>query len=261
MNPSSVLAVFFFEWRRAFTAARMMWWLVLALFPALIVGMIRIAVREDHIPREPWIVMLFTLVPMLVSMLGTFLWATPVVSAELERKSWVYLAVRPHGKVNVLIGKYLVALTWALSAALVGLCVAVAIMPYGESWHIGSTIAMITLLSCPAYAAVYLLIGTLFPKRSMVIAVAYTLIFELIISFVPALINTFTVQYRIRTLLFLWSDMPPIDDDVNSLLAFIGEPPAWEHVVVLLAYTMTLLVLAVGAVRGREFSTADESEA
>ena len=73
--------------------------------------------------------MLFALVPMLVSMLGTFLWATPVVSAELERKSWVYLAVRPHGKVNVLIGKYLVAITWALSAALAGLCAAVAIMP------------------------------------------------------------------------------------------------------------------------------------
>jgi ABC-type transport system involved in multi-copper enzyme maturation permease subunit len=259
MNLSSVLAVFLFEWRRAFTAARMMWWLVLALFPAMIVGMIRLALRDEEIPREPWIVMLFMLVPMLVSMLGTFLWATPVVSAELERKSWVYLAVRPHGKVNVLIGKYLVALTWALSAALAGLFVAVAIMPYGDSPRIGLTIGFITLLSCPAYAAVYLLLGTLFPKRSMVIAVAYTLVFELIISFIPAIINTFTVQYRIRTLLSLWGDVS-IDEEMNALFAFIGDPPAWEHVVVLLAYTLTLLVLAIGVVRAREFSNAEEGE-
>ncbi|MDZ4657526.1 MAG: hypothetical protein SH868_08085 [Bythopirellula sp.] len=259
MNPSSVAAVFFFEWRRAFTLARMGWWLALALFPVLIISMIRIALRGEYMPREAWTLMLFTLIPMLVSMLGTFLWATPVVSAELERKSWVYLAVRPHGTTHVLLGKYLVALTWALSAALVGLCAAVAIIPDGDGLQIGGTIARITMLSCPAYAALYLLLGTLFPKRSMVTAVAYTLIFELIISFVPALINTFTVQYRIRTLVFLWGDMTT-DPEMNSLLTFIGEPPAWEHVAVLVAYTLVLLAAAVGVVRGREFSNTEESE-
>jgi ABC-type transport system involved in multi-copper enzyme maturation permease subunit len=192
-------------------------------------------------------------------MLATFLWATPVVSAELERKSWVYLAVRPQGKTNVLIGKYLVSLTWALSAALVGLCAATAIMPYDNGAEIAWVIARITLLSCPAYAALYLLLGTLFPKRSMVIAVAFTLVFELIISFVPALINTFTVQYRIRTLLVLWSDIS-IGPDMNVLFAFIGDPPAWEHAVVLVAYTLVLLAIAVGVVRGREFSATDESD-
>src|SRR5262245_15424448 len=116
MNLGSVAAVFFFEWRRAFTLARMAWWLVLALFPVLIVSMVRIALRGERMPDEPWTVMLFMLIPMLVSMLGTFLWATPVISTELERKSWVYLAVRPQGTINVLLGKYLVALTWALSA-------------------------------------------------------------------------------------------------------------------------------------------------
>lgn len=259
MNPSSVAAVFFFEWRRAFTVARMGWWLVLALFPVLIVSMIRFALRGESMPPEAWTVMMFTLIPMLVSMLGTFLWATPVVSAELERKSWVYLAVRPQGTTNVLLGKYLVSLTWALSAALVGLCAATAIMPSGDGPRIAWIIARITILSCPAYAALYLLLGTLFPKRSMVIAVAYTLVFELIISFVPALINTFTVQYRIRTLLLLWGEMP-VHPDMNVMLAFTGDPPAWEHVVVLLAYTLVMLVAAIGVVRGREFSSTEESE-
>jgi ABC-type transport system involved in multi-copper enzyme maturation permease subunit len=260
MNLSSVAAVFFFEWRRAFSMARMGWWIVLALFPCLIVSMIRFALRGEEMPGEAWTFILFILVPMLVTMLGTFLWATPVVSAELERKSWVYLAVRPQGTTNVLLGKYLVALTWALSAALVGLCAAVAIMPDPDGVRIGGTIARITLLSCPAYAALYLLLGTLFPKRSMVMAVAYTLIFELIISFIPALINTLTVQYRIRTLLFLWEGNLLGEGEEPKLLAFVGDPPAWEHVVVLVAYTLTLLVAAVGVVRGREFSSTEEAE-
>lgn len=259
MNPSSVAAVFFFEWRRAFTLARMGWWLVLALFPVLIVSMIRFALRGEEIPSELWFGTLFTLVPMLVTMLGTFLWATPVVSAELERKSWVYLAVRPQGTTNVLLGKYLVTLTWALSAALVGLCAVTAIMPTDDGPRIAGVVARITLLSCPAYAALYLLLGTLFPKRSMVIAVAYTLVFELIISFVPALINTFTVQYRIRTLLLLWGDMT-IGPEMNALVAFVGDPPAWEHAVVLVAYTLVVLAAAVGVVRGREFSSTEEAE-
>ena len=78
-------------------------------------------------------------------------------------------------------------------------------------------------------------------------------------SFIPAIINTLTVQYRIRTLLILWGKME-IGPDMNALLAFIGDPPAWEHVVVLVAYTLVVLAAAIGVVRSREFSTAEEGE-
>jgi ABC-type transport system involved in multi-copper enzyme maturation permease subunit len=261
MNFGSIAAVFWFEWKRSLTLARLGWWLVLALFPGLIVGMIRATLPRPIPEPEPWMIMLFGLVPMLVTMLGTFLWATPVISAELERKSWVYLAVRPNGKVNVLLGKYLAAVTWSLSAALVSLLIAVLIMPNPEAVRIGWVIARITLLSCPAYAAVYLLIGILFPKRSMVIAVAYSLVFELIISLIPAaVINTFTVQYRIRTLLYYWGEMDGVSK-MDDFLQFIGDPPAWEHAMILVVYTLVLIVAAVGIVRGREFSTAEEGEA
>lgn len=260
MNPSGIAAVFWFEWKRSLTLARLGWWLVLALFPALIVGMIRATLPRPINDAGPWMLMLFGLVPMLVTMLGTFLWATPVISAELERKSWVYLAVRPNGKVNVLLGKYLAAVTWSLSAAIVSLVLAVLIMPNPEATRIGWVIARITLLSCPAYAAVYLLIGILFPKRSMVIAVAYTLVFELVISMIPAIINTLSVQYRIRTLVYFWGRMDE-EPRMNEFLEFVGDPPAWEHAVILMVYTLVLIVAAVGIVRGREFSTAEEGEA
>lgn len=260
MNLSGIAAVFWFEWKRSLTLARLGWWLVLAIFPALIVGMIRSTVDVPISEGAAWLFLLFGLVPMLVTMLGTFLWATPVVSAELERKSWVYLAVRPNGKVNVLLGKYLAAVTWALSAALISLLLATLLIDHPDKWKFGGVITRITLLSCPAYAAVYLLIGILFPKRSMVIAVAYTLVFELIISLIPAIINTLTVQYRLRTLFYEWGEMNQINE-MENFLEFVGDPPAWEHVVVLIVYTLILIVAAIGIVRGREFSTAEEGEA
>lgn len=37
----NVAAVFLFEWKRALTLPRMMWWGVLAAFPVFIVGVIR----------------------------------------------------------------------------------------------------------------------------------------------------------------------------------------------------------------------------
>ena len=250
MIARSIACVFWFESRRALTPSRLVWWVVLTLFPALIIGMIRMATENSRVSPESdfWIIFLFALVPMLVSMLGTFLWATPVVSSELEGRSWVYLAVRPHGTIAVLMGKYLATVAWVLSSSIVSLMLALFFVPLDDAGEILGTILPLTLLSCPAYAAIYLLLGTLFPKRAMVFAVAYTLIFELIVSMIPALINTFTVQFRLRTLLYLWADLP-IRNDTNEFLKFVGDPPAWEHVMVLIAFTFVVLLAALGIVR------------
>jgi ABC-type transport system involved in multi-copper enzyme maturation permease subunit len=251
--------VFRFEWRRALALPRLAWWAALAAFPLFIVVLIRLS-PAPHPSREPWAVLFFALVPMLVSMLGAYLWTTPAVSAELERKSWVYLAVRPHGSTALLLGKYLAAVTWVLPAALVGASMAIAAAQTGDGWRIWRTVTGLACLSCPAYAAVFLLLGTLFPRRAMVIAVAYTLVFELVISFVPAMINKLTVQYRLRALLVDWADIPVPNQRQFDALALVGEAPAWLHVSVLAAYTALLLAAAVVLIRFREFSSAEEAD-
>lgn len=257
---SKTLAVFLFEWKRALTAPRMAWWAVLTLFPAFIVTLIRISPMQP-MPREAWAVFLFALVPMLVTMLGSFLWMTPIVSAEVERRSWVYLAVRPHGPSAVLLGKYLTTLTWVLPATIAGLTIAVLIAQTGDTWRLWSAIAKLACFSCPAYAAVYLVLGVLFPKRSMVIAVAYTLVLELVIAFVPAIINKLSVQYRLRALLIHWADINVGDSRNFEAMALIGTSPAWYHATVLVCYTIFLVLLGLAIVRFREFSSADETDA
>jgi ABC-type transport system involved in multi-copper enzyme maturation permease subunit len=272
----NVWAVFQFELRRAFTVPRMLWWGVLTAFPVFIVSMISLVLRqiEEEMPREPWFICLFAMIPMLIGMLGTFLWTAPAVSSELERQSWIYLSVRPGGRAAVLLGKYLAAVAWVLPAALISLTVCVLIAAAGtavirqpsEAWRLWSTIGSITLLSVPAYAAVYLLIGTIFSRRSMVVAVGYTLVFELAASKIPALVNKLTVQYRLFALLFKWSGIDfnqaegIASRDSIVTLGLIGEGPAWGQVIILILYTVLVLIAAVLVVRAREYSVAKAAE-
>ena len=144
----NVRAVFLFEWKRALTLPRMAWWAVLALFPVFIVGVVRFTAHRNP-PRDFWVYLLYALIPMLVSMLGTLLWATPAISAELERRSWVYLTVRPNGGPSVLLGKYLAAVTWVIPPALIGLSIAVPLADSGDGWRLWWTCGL-RASTCPA---------------------------------------------------------------------------------------------------------------
>jgi hypothetical protein len=226
----NVGAVFLFEWKRAMTLPRMAWWAVLASFPVFIIGMIRF-LSQQTLPRELWAGFLFALLPMLISMLGTFLWTTPAISA----------------------------VTWVIPPALLGLSIAVPLAASGDGWRLWWTMARLICLSCPAYGAIYLLLGTLMPRRAMVLAVAYTLIFEFIISFVPAVINRITVQYRLRSLLEAWCDLS-LRGRQAAGLALAPDTPVWQHVLILALFPPVLLALSVAVLRWSEFSSSAESD-
>ena len=260
----NVGAVFVFEWKRSLTVPRMAWWLVLAGFPVFIIGLIRFSIDGAHPgqqpPRELWIFFMFALGPMLVSMLGTMLWVTPAISAELERRSWVYLSVRPNGCTAVLLGKYLAAVTWVIPPVMVGLSIAIPLSAAPNGWQIWWAMAKLVCLSTPAYAAVYLLLGTIMPRRGMVLAVGYSLVFELVISFVPAVINKLTVHHHLMALLLRWCevDFPP--EFMSGAVTLIGNSPAWQHVVTLMMYPPILLIVSVLLLQANEFSSSAESD-
>lgn len=296
----NVGAVFLFEWKRSLTVPRMAWWLVLAGFPVFIIGLIRFSIAtaspDNPPPRELWIGFLFALVPMLVSMLGTMLWMTPAISAELERRSWVYLTIRPNGGPAVLLGKYLAAVTWVIPPVLIGLTGAMLIINPTESelarieqarllvgqappmqfnggprlatpppremktWQIWWAMTRMVCLSTPAYAAVYLLLGTIMPRRGMVLAVGYSLLFELIISFVPAVINKVTIHHHLQALMLEWCEMEIPPEFMSGAASLIGNSPPWHHVTILMLYPPVLLALSVAILRASEFSSSAESD-
>jgi len=254
----NVGAVFWFEWKRAWSGPRLMGWGLLALFPVFIIGLIRFT--ADQPPRDLWLGFLFALIPMLVSLLGALLSTTTAISSELERRSWVYLTIRPNGGTAVLLGKYLAAVTMVIPVALLGLSLAVPLSGVEDGFQVWWTFSRLVCLSCPAYSAIFLLLGVINPRRAMLLAVVYSLVFELIISFVPAVINKLTVQYRLRALLVKWCDITPPPEANTNVLALIGNSPPIQHVLVLLALPPLLLCASIFILRRSEFTSSAESD-
>lgn len=260
IQTGNIVAVAGFEVRRALTRTRLLWWALLALFPVAITSLAQLgpARHGEEIPRHVWAAILFLLCPLAVSMLGVFLYTSPAVAVELERKSWVYLAVRPYASRAVLFGKYAVAVAWTAAAALTGLSISVLIARPERAFELWWGLARLVLLSCPAYGAMYLLLGVIFYKRAMIVAIAYTLLFELAASFIPAMVNKLTIQFRLRALLFDFADLPKPKDDATARQVF-GDSPPETHLWVLLGYTLALLIASQLWLARSEFTSADEA--
>ena len=253
-------AVFFFEWRRALTVPRLAWMLALMAFPPVLLWLVRATARSEP-PIEIAAVLVYVLSPCVACMMSVFLWATPALSSELEGRSWVYLAVRPHGPLSVLLGKYLVAVSWSIPVGLVSSTAGVLALRVDEPVDLIVVQCALSVLSCVTYSALFLLIGVVAPKRAMVMGVLYAVIFEAALALVPAAVNLLTVQYRLRCLLVRWMDF-----DVSMvrrsdvLREYFGDESATWHVGILLAMTISYLVTAGVLLRYREFTAASETD-
>lgn len=136
-----------------------------------------------------WSVLLFFIIPEVTCLLGLLLWASPILSSELEGKTWLYLAVRPGGKAANLWGKYISAVIWTAMSAFVSLLFSLSLVDSDDIFRLLLTMSALVVLSCLAYGALFTLLGVVFQKRAMVVAVAYTILFEGIVSLIPAVIN------------------------------------------------------------------------
>ncbi|MFM8174854.1 MAG: hypothetical protein ACKN81_15035 [Pirellulaceae bacterium] len=256
-----IVAVFQFEWRRALTWPRMTWMATLALFPPALLLLMRWTAGSFEIPWQGAAIAIFALAPSIACIMAVFLWATPSIASELEGRSWVYLAVRPDGPVAVLLGKYLAAVTWALPVGLIASTLSTLVLVKEEVLRMLVVQNSLSVLSCIAYAAVFLLIGVIVPKRAMVVGIIYGILFEAAASTIPAAINLITIQHRLRCLLVrgLGFDQSMAQDNV-VFQAYFGQGGLLWHTAILLAMTVAFLVIAVVILRWREFTTASESE-
>jgi ABC-type transport system involved in multi-copper enzyme maturation permease subunit len=253
-------SVFAFEWRRTLTLPRLAWMLALAVFPPALLALLR-ATAPDDPPPEVTAVLVFLLSPGLSCMLSVFLLATPAISSELEGRSWVYLAVRPYGPLAVVIGKYLVAVSWALPVGLVSAVGASIVMTHEDLGRLILVECGLMCLSCISYSAVFLLIGVIIPKRAMVVGVIYAVVFEVGAAFIPAAVNLMTIQHRLRCILVRGMEMDiKLADEIPVFMAYFGEESTAWHVLVLCIMTALYLVAAALLLRFREFTFASESE-
>jgi ABC-type transport system involved in multi-copper enzyme maturation permease subunit len=260
MPRPAAWTVFRFEFGRSLTLPRLIGSCLLVLFPVALVALMQYqGARFERDQRQALV--LFLLIPQVLTMMGLLLWATPIILAELESRTWTYLAVRPVGKGAVLLGKYITATAWTALVDLVSLTLSMAVIGWGDdSLRIWCSLAALIPLACLAYGALYVLLGVVFLRRAMVAAVAYTFVSDFVLTWLPATIHQFTVQYHLRCLGAKWMNW-------TGLPARVGLPeelvfstaPAWQHLAVLLGGTIGVLVIAVLVLRRRELIRANET--
>jgi ABC-type transport system involved in multi-copper enzyme maturation permease subunit len=251
---------------RVLTPARISLWLLLALFPVMLIGLVRM--QLDSFPDQPseefnflgFSIVLFALIAQVVLVLGLLLWASPAINAELEAQTWIYAAVRPWGRVSLILGKYLVAVLWTGSAAVLAAALSVPLTRIAESTAVLWTLLRLIALGSPAYGALYLAIGTLSQKRPMVISLVYTLIVEVVLSLVPAAINQFSVSFRLRSLMAHWQGIDKLLEQRVQDTAFIFDAGSTgTHIGMLMLYTVSLLSVAIWRASSGEYSLQSEA--
>jgi ABC-type transport system involved in multi-copper enzyme maturation permease subunit len=253
------LDVMWFELRRSLTFGRVAMWLMLIAFPVAIIAVLTSLVKRESVAPDIVIQTLgftvYFLVPEVTCLLGLLLWATPAISTETEGQTWIFLVLRQSGRRMVLLGKYLTAVVWTFSAALVAIVCCMIVIGNEAGFRMWWVMATLALLSCIAHAALYILIGVIFYRRTMAAAVLYTVIVEYGVSFVPALINKFTINYRLRGLLANWMGWDDVRSEAENVF---GSEPSWTHLLVLAAITLTLLGVAMYRVERTEYPTQQE---
>ena len=105
-----------------------------------------------------------------------------------------------------------------------------------------------------AYNAVFVLLGFIAPKRAMVLALMYGVVFEFILSFVPALVNEFTITYYLRSLVVGITDL----EVPGEIARIVGGASFATSLLALGGIVVLALVLSSLLAGRREYVVADQ---
>ena len=209
------IGVFRHELIRSLTFGRIATWLAMSMFPPTLIGVAtwQMGSRSNMLNESQlyfgYVVLLFLLIPQVVTVLGMLLWATPIVHSELEAQTWVYAVVRPGARRSVMIGKYCVAVLWTFSSTCTAMTLAVPICGVANPAKTWLVLCLLNFVGALSYAALFLTIGALVQKRAMVSAFLYAFFVEGILSTLPATINQLTISFRLRSMLAQLLDLNP----------------------------------------------------
>ena len=206
--------------------------------------------------------LVYLLIPQVMTMLGMLVLASPIVHSELEGQTWIYALARHAGRRSLLLGKYLVAVLWTSTAGILAVSLATPFLPLQNPAQLWLTASLLCLLASLAYGALFALIGVVMQKRVMVISFVYALVAEGVLAWIPAVINQFTIAYRLRSILFRWLDLSVDEYFPNMGLArnaMVAQAPSgWVQVAWVLLISGILLGLALWLVETIQYSFQSE---
>lgn len=254
-----VAATAAFDFRRSLSIGRLSVFVALAMFPPAMMAILLFGPSRDAAP------VIIGVTVMMVGILAELLWATPIIHAELESKTWLFLTTRPRGVLAVLLGKYLVAVLWTM--AVCGLALVLCVLLAGAAGipgalRMGLVFSVLITLAAFAYAAVFSLIGVLFHRRAMVFAMAYVIFFEFLVAQVPAVINQFTIRHHLTALAVKWLDFRRLGDEqvpdfiLQDMLG--AQDPDWQNIAMVVATTLVALAVSLYIACRREYLSTED---
>jgi ABC-type transport system involved in multi-copper enzyme maturation permease subunit len=253
---ASIVAVARFQLARLLTPARLALAALGVLFPVAVLAA-AVKASGSRLNTEVGAGMLYALVPEAVCMLGLLVTMSPVVADELERGTWVHVAVRPGGRRSLLLGTWLASVVWTATVALLALGLALASDVVAKGSAMAGTFTALVLLSCVGRAALFALPAVIVPKKALVASVGVAILVEYLAGLIPAVINQFTVSLRLRTLLVAWMGWQRQMPAEFSLLIDPHRP--WWQVAAVLGMTVAFLAVACAILEWRQFPPSEES--
>jgi hypothetical protein len=255
---AAVVAVARFQLARLLTPPRLAMAALGVVFPtAILLAAMKASGRT--LPFNYGAPLLYALVPETVCMLGLLVTMCPAVADELERGTWVHVAVRPGGRRSLLLGTYLAAVAWTGTVALSALFLALASGAIDGGWDVLWPFVGLIGLSCVGRAALFALPAVIIPKKALVAGVGVALIVEYLAGFIPAVVNQLTVALRLRTLLVRWMGWRHKLYSIPEMQLLIDTNPPWMQVAAVFLLAAVFLAVAIAILEWRQFPPSEES--
>ena len=254
-TAAGIRTVAAFQLRRLLTGPRLAMAAVGAVFPAAVMLAANRAAR-GRLDGDLTVAMLYALIPEAVCMLGLLVTMCPAVADELERGTWIHVAVRPGGRRALLVGTYLAAVIWTSTVGFLAAALAVFVAGVPQPLPVIGMLGALVVLSSLGRAALFALPAVILPKRALVASVGVALVVEYLAGFIPAVVNQATVSLRLRSLLVEWMHWRrqlPVE-----MQLLIDPQPAWVQLLAVGMLVVVLLTAAVVILDRRQFPPSEE---
>jgi ABC-2 type transport system permease protein len=199
--------------------------------------------------------LLFTLIPHALLPLTALLYASGMIQDEIEEQTLTYLLIRPSPKWAIYLAKFLATILVSVLLAGVFTAVTYTALYAGTSAHTGASLVprvlktgILFALALISYCAIFGCIS-LFARRSLVVGVAYIIIFEGVLANIDFAVRRMTVMYYFRVLAERWLDLRNPEWSLDLSLA----PGFGQCVLVLAGTSLVLVAVAALAFSTREF--------
>jgi ABC-2 type transport system permease protein len=199
--------------------------------------------------------LIFTLIPHALAPLAALLYASGMIQDEIEEQTLTYLLVRPLPRWTIYTTKLAatILVTALLAAVFTFLTYAAVNWGRDDFWgkimpNQAAQTATLLALAVAAYCSIFGLIS-LFARRSLVVGVAYIILFEGVLANIDFVVRRFTVMYYYRVLCERWLGLNVEEWSLDLSKA----PDATECVLTLVAASVVATALAATIFATREF--------